>query len=488
MVLWSNDEGIIKMHNRYGLHWANVPIDERLKNLALSIGGDCYLVIDGAWGAIPKIREARPNAIIVNRHAVANWIDMKPREWADQMAELYHNHDTQHVELECEPDIFPNFPGWGQPIIDRLKFAADWNIEVAERLIATCPGVIIHSAPLAHERIDLPQWFRIWKPLLDVCDVLDMHCYWEKDGQYFRPGLYDPEESWHRAFRYRKIHDFLESQGYHIPMMVTECGNFAPDRPDYADELIYYFSQMEDDADYLLGGCVFILKSNQPNWVNDLTRQPNIEAFFKKIADAPKKVLPYPEPGGGGMEIPEWLENIKDALKKHPTKKYGVRPLTKIDAIVVHHTATDTATPEAVANWHVDHNDWPGAGYHIYVRKSGKTCLMNSLDTISYHCYNHNEHTIGLAFEGDFTRQSATQQEIEMGKRVVAWLREELGELKVIGHKDMPDNSTACPGEFPIAALTEEPEPSELEILQKKHNDLRGAAKAARNTLDGVLG
>lgn len=283
------------MHNRWGLHWSNVHIDNRLGKLALGMGGDCYLVIDGGYGWIPGIKEARPNAIIVNRHAVSNWMDMEPDEWANQMADLFHQHKqyTKHIELECEPDIFPNFPGWGQPIIDRLKFAADWNGAVAECLRKLCPGVIIHSPPLAHERIDLPQWFEIWKPLLDQCDVLDMHCYWEKDGKYYPEGLYDPQESYHRAFRYRKIHDFLAEQNYHIPMMITECGNFAPNISGYADELIYYFSELEKDADYVIGGCVFILKSNKPNWVNDLTRQGDIAGFFNHIGLAPKKDLPY---------------------------------------------------------------------------------------------------------------------------------------------------------------------------------------------------
>lgn len=317
-------------NNRFGLHWANVHISDRLMRLALSMGGDCYLVMDGGSGCIPKIREARPNAIIVQRHAVSNWMDMDPKEWASQMAELFHNHQqwTRHIELECEPDIFPNFPGWGQPIVDRLKFAAEWNIRVAKRVRELCPGVIIHSPPLAHERLELPDWFEIWKPVLDVCDVLDMHCYWEKDGKYFKPGLYDPKESYHRAFRYRKIHDFLESQDYHVPMMVTECGNFAPDLPEYDIELIYYFYGLEEDAHYMIGGCVFILKSNVHNWVNDLTRQPNIEEFFNGIGSALKETLPYPskEPKEEPMDIWEsvpsqiaqWKELVGRVTREYP--------------------------------------------------------------------------------------------------------------------------------------------------------------------------
>lgn len=285
------------MHNRYGLHWANVHINEQLGRWALDMGGDCYLVIDGGYGWIPKIREARPNAIIIHRHAVPNWMEMEPTDWARQMTDLFHQHEryTKHVELECEPDIFPFFPGWGQPIVDRLKFAAEWNIAVAEKLRILCPGVVVHSPPLAHERLDLPHWFKIWKPVMDACDVLDMHCYWERGGHYFGPGLYDEQESYHRAFRYRKIRDFLQSRNYWKPMMVTECGNFAPDRPDYAQELAYYFSQLERDAAYMIGGCVFILKSNVHNRVNDLTRQPDVKGFFHELGTAQKKVLRYPE-------------------------------------------------------------------------------------------------------------------------------------------------------------------------------------------------
>jgi len=48
----------------------------------------------------------------------------------------------------------------------------------------------------------------------------------------------------------------------------------------------------------------------------------------------------------------------------------------------------------------------------------------------------------------------------------------------------MPNNSTACPGEFPVHELTgEEVEPS-LEVENKR---LRAAMTAARNTLNAEL-
>lgn len=462
------------MNNRFGIHWSNIPIGEQLGKWALGMGGDCYLVMDGAHGWIPKIRETRPNAIIVHRHAVSNWMAIRPEDYAQELAKLWCDHQqyTNHIELECEPDIFPNFPGWGLPILNRLKYAAEWQIKVATELRKIVSAdLVIHTAALAHERIDLSQWFAIWKPLMDVCDVLDMHCYWEKDGKYHRPGLYDPEESYHRAFRYRKIHDFLESQNYYIPMMVTECGNFAPNNSDYADELTYYFSELEKDADYMIGGCVFILKSNVHNWVNDLTRQPNIERFFERLGRSPKKNLPYPN-GGNGMTLPEWIVDLRGTLKKHPTKKYAIRSLSQIDTIVVHHTGTPLATPEAIANWHVDHYDWPGAGYHVYIQKSGKVYLMNSFETESYHTSGHNSHTLALAFEGDFTKDSVIEIQVELGKKIVKWIEENLGSLSIHGHKDMLGQSTACPGHFPVQKLKGEEFPPSPD-WEAKYKELR---------------
>jgi hypothetical protein len=196
----------------------------------------------------------------------------------------------------------------------------------------------------------------------------------------------------------------------------------------------------------------------------------------------------YWEPKEESMEIPAWLNDVRETLPKHSTKRYSRRSLDSIDTIVVHHTATTSATPEGIARWHVEKNGWPGAGYHLYIRKSGKAYLMNGLDVVSSHCYNHNEHTLGLAFEGDFTKESATGDQIDVGRKAVAWLEAQVGKsLNVKDHKSMPDNQTACPGEFPVVSLSAQTRPSELEILLKKYDDLRQVAIAARNTLDAAL-
>lgn len=203
------------------------------------------------------------------------------------------------------------------------------------------------------------------------------------------------------------------------------------------------------------------------------------------------------------MVIPDWLTDVRETLRRHETKRYPRRSLDKIDTIVVHHTATFKNTPEQIADYHVLHKDWAGAGYHVYVRKNGKAYLMNDLEAISIHAYGHHTHTIGLSFEGDFTRESAGEHQIERGKEAVAWLRTILGEVPVLAHKAMPGSSTACPGRFPVAALVgEEPEEedeiaellakiAELEALRQRDKANREADRAAmvaaRNTLNARL-
>lgn len=190
--------------------------------------------------------------------------------------------------------------------------------------------------------------------------------------------------------------------------------------------------------------------------------------------------------GGGSMETPEWLIDIRNSVERHPAKKYATRELSKIDTIVVHHTATLQATPEGIARYHVRTRGWPGPAYHIYIRKDGSAYLMNDPETISYHCHNHNHHTIGLAFEGDFTRERPTEAQIVMGDAATVWLLgvpDELGRMSNIvnikRHRDMPDNQTACPGNFPIEKLGGEQEPDSIQEA------LQGLARI-NGKLDGI--
>ena len=76
---------------------------------------------------------------------------------------------------------------------------------------------------------------------------------------------------------------------------------------------------------------------------------------------------------------------------KHSTARYERRSLDDIHFVVVHHTAARRTAPwEAVACYHVGHEDWPGIAYHIGVqqRERGVTVsLLNRPETRSYHAH-----------------------------------------------------------------------------------------------------
>jgi len=490
---------VADLFNRYGIHWANVLISEHLANQALSFGAHNFVVIDGAYGAVEKIAKTVPGAIIVHRHCVSNWMEVEPEDYARQLADLFRQHQqyTEHIMLENEQDIYPNWPGEGQPIIDRLKFAAIWNVLVANMLTELCPTAIIHTPALAHERVDLPLWFEIWKPVLDACNVLDMHCYWEKGGQYYAPGLYDPVESYHRAFRYRKIRDFLKTKNYWIPIFISECGNFAPAMPDYADQLIYYFRGIEEDANDVIGATPFILKSDKWNAENDIAAfQPNLPEFFLKLKEANKVESEYPRrkvmrtdtPQSTDVRVETDLRDLRATIERHPVKMYSRRSISSIDTIVIHHVGVDgKCTPEAIARFHSRNRNWPGPAYQFYIRQDGTIYWLNSLEVVSAHTLGHNEHTLGICFEGSFIEgRLPTEQQYDSGQRLVAVINKSVGgRLPLKGHKQVPGHETnQCPGDFDLSRLTS----SESLELQLAKGALREIQQITNETLSELGG
>lgn len=141
------------------------------------------------------------------------------------------------------------------------------------------------------------------------------------------------------------------------------------------------------------------------------------------------------------MEINE----IVNQLQKHPSKKYKQRPLSDIDTIVIHHTATRaTTTIKAIARYHVAHKGWPGIAYHYCITASGEIFKTNTLTTISYHAYAHNEHTIGIVLIGDFTNAPPPQTQLMAAAELIAFLQDAFGDLPIMPHRHL--SQTACPG------------------------------------------
>lgn len=140
------------------------------------------------------------------------------------------------------------------------------------------------------------------------------------------------------------------------------------------------------------------------------------------------------------------IQYIVDTLPQHRGDRYRTRPLDGVDTVTVHHTVSSSG-PHAIALYHINHNEWPGIGYHFTISADGTISQTNELTTESYHDRN-NRSSIGVAFIGDFRTAAPTDDALRAGRALIAWLREQVPTItQVVGHRDRPTNSTACPGD-----------------------------------------
>lgn len=77
--------------------------------------------------------------------------------------------------------------------------------------------------------------------------------------------------------------------------------------------------------------------------------------------------------------------------------------LSKVTHIVIHHTASITASVDTVHAWHKQ-NGWAGIGYNFYVRKDGTVYEGRGLN-IGAHVAGRNSKSIGICVEGDYDKE-----------------------------------------------------------------------------------
>jgi hypothetical protein len=138
--------------------------------------------------------------------------------------------------------------------------------------------------------------------------------------------------------------------------------------------------------------------------------------------------------------------DIVNTLPKHKSKRYAKRVLSKIDIIILHHSATAKGTPKAFANYHVNTNGWPGIGYHVVISE-GVIYKTNSFDTVSYNCAGQNTRSIGICFAADFDKRQPSKADYCLFVDATNQVYKELGRKIPIGlHRDF--STKTCPGKL----------------------------------------
>jgi hypothetical protein len=142
------------------------------------------------------------------------------------------------------------------------------------------------------------------------------------------------------------------------------------------------------------------------------------------------------------------IQNITTSLARNPAMPLSTRPVSQIDRIIIHHTATPpTVGAERIAAFLVSNRGRPGINYHYFITADGTIQQTNELTGITLQSDpQFNPVAVGIAFAGDFTNATPAQAQIESGARLIAWLLRQLGlsPQAVYGHKEL--SKTQSPG------------------------------------------
>lgn len=126
------------------------------------------------------------------------------------------------------------------------------------------------------------------------------------------------------------------------------------------------------------------------------------------------------------------------------------RPST--DYIVLHCSATpstaDIGTTE-IRQWHRT-KGWSDIGYHFVIRRDGEVEAGRSLEEIGSHVRNHNARSLGVCLVGGVDARRRPKNNFTVAqwgalKDLLADLQLRFSSSRVIGHRDFPGVSKACP-------------------------------------------
>ena len=154
-------------------------------------------------------------------------------------------------------------------------------------------------------------------------------------------------------------------------------------------------------------------------------------------------------------------EDLTGSLPRHATLRYAERSVVGIDRMVLHHTEASRATSwQAVAQYHVATNGWPGIGYHLGIRRYADQVLVSQLNmphVQSYHAHAvGNQHGLAVCIAGKFDTTTPYPDEAEALRLVVAVVRRWATwapAMPIVAHGDVPGNDTTCPGQYLRAIL-----------------------------------
>lgn len=148
------------------------------------------------------------------------------------------------------------------------------------------------------------------------------------------------------------------------------------------------------------------------------------------------------------------FSDLRDVLPGDAYNFSWERDLSQVNFLVIHHTSTpDTQTPKEIAQSHINNNGWAGIGYHFLIDKQGLVYYVGDISTARANVANLNEQVVGIGLIGNFSTQAPSDEQLESTHKLCEFFLNypALPNLTswdcVKGHKELPNQTTNCPGE-----------------------------------------
>lgn len=159
------------------------------------------------------------------------------------------------------------------------------------------------------------------------------------------------------------------------------------------------------------------------------------------------------------LVIPALKDKFFDLRDNLPGDSYNwswERQLSEVKYLAIHHTASDdTQTPEEIAKYHIENNGWGGIGYHFLIDKKGFVFYVGDISCARANVANMNEQVIGIGLIGNFTSgRVPTHEQLDSTQKLCEFFITNFLNLPnissweaVLGHRELPGQSTICPGD-----------------------------------------
>ena len=190
-------------------------------------------------------------------------------------------------------------------------------------------------------------------------------------------------------------------------------------------------------------------------------------AYAKKLLDIIERdgLKKYDtQKGNDAMSFPrpKMTDRRKQALGYPGSGAYAKRSKSAIKNIVWHYTATKhegngaTIIQNHERYWRNTHG-WDIGGYHYYIDRQGNIYWNYDLEIVTYGAGRLNPQLMHISCEAS-SASNYTSAQVKAREALTLWLMSEplkhLGGQDMRGHKEIPYNSTSCPG-YSVAELNQ---------------------------------